>query len=381
MDQQQLTRLIEKYLAGECSQQEEGLIEQWYDQFDEGHVLEFFNGNAANIEESLQRSRGEIERRIRDAAALRLRTKRRQYALWLSAAAILAVVCTLVFYKQPSKTGIAIVSPVINDVPAGGNKATLTLADGTTVPLDSLGSKSIATQGHTRITQAGASLAYAGVSPNDRSGEVFNTVTTPRGGQYQVVLGDGTRIWLNAASSLRFPVAFTGSRRRVILNGEGYFEVAKDKSRVFEVIANQDTVQVLGTHFNVNGYRDNGKIITTLLEGRVRVAMGQTAATLEPGQQAIVASDQDVDINRHANVEDAVAWHEGMFSFNSLSIEEILQQVSRWYDVEIVYEGQKPDGSYSGKISRNTNLSEVLKILAFNGIRHRLDGRRLIIGR
>lgn len=209
---------------------------------------------------------------------------------------------------------------------------------------------------------------------------VIKTITTPRGGEYKVTLPDGTKACMNAASSIEYPSKFIDNERRINVTGEVYLEVSKDSRRPFIVKVNNSTeIRVLGTHFNINAYPEEKIIKTTLLEGSVQVinSSGQSI-NLSPGQQSTTDEQGNFSV-KNANIEEVIAWMNGIFQFNSLSIEEIMRQISRWYNVEIIYHGNKPAGKYSGIVNRNTTLPEVLNMLELSGIICRIDGDNVIV--
>jgi hypothetical protein len=212
---------------------------------------------------------------------------------------------------------------------------------------------------------------------------VYNILTTPRGGQYLLILADGTKAWLNAASSIKYPTVFTGNERKVEITGEVYFEVAHNAAKPFKVVANEQIVEVLGTHFNVNAYTDEPAIKTTLLEGKVKVIHNEKIAFLLPGQQAQVSNgavSANINVLDQVDMDEAVAWKSGLFQFNKASIESILRQVARWYNVEISYNNdQKPVKTFTGNISRNISLAQLLQILSYTGNRFEIDGRKIIV--
>lgn len=267
----------------------------------------------------------------------------------------------------------------VQDVAPGGNKAILTLADGSTIVLDDAGNGLLASQAGASIrkTEDGRILYVAPRVPP--SGEiVYNTITTPRGGQYQLVLADGTHVWLNAASTFRFPTVFVGGERKVELAGEGYFEVAKDAAKPFVVTMNDINVRVLGTHFNVNGYHEEASVNTTLLEGSVAVSMGGRELVLTPGQQGRVEGEK-IELAKDVDLHEVMAWKNGLFVFNGASVETIMRQIGRWYDMEIEYEKSVPGKQLRGKASRHTNLSSILKVLEINGVHSRIEGKKIIV--
>jgi ferric-dicitrate binding protein FerR (iron transport regulator) len=211
----------------------------------------------------------------------------------------------------------------------------------------------------------------------------YNTISAPRGRQFQLVLPDGSRVWLNAASSLSYPTAFSSRERSVKINGEAYFEIARDEQRPFKVNIDDETgIQVLGTRFNVHAYPEEAYIKTTLLQGSVRMINGQQQALLAPGQAAQIprgAASQPIQIINNADPGKALAWKNGLFDFEDTSLEEVMRQLARWYDIEIVYETGIPPIVFGGKISRDMMLSDLLKVLDDSEVHFRTEGRRLIV--
>lgn len=264
------------------------------------------------------------------------------------------------------------------DIAPASHQARLTLGDGQVLVLNGSPNGHLADQGSASvIKESDGLLTYQGMA-DSRASVVRNKVSTPRGGYYQVVLPDGTKAWLNAASAIEFPTAFTGTDRSIAVSGEVYLEVAKDAARPFKVDAGNGVIEVLGTHFNVNAYADEPALEVTLLEGAVQVTSGVSKATLRPGQQARITGPQ-IQVNQHANTEQAIAWKNGAFQFSDETIESVMRQLSRWYDVEVVYAGQPPTRHFGGIINRNTHLSEVLKVLALSGVRCSLQEKKIIV--
>ncbi len=256
----------------------------------------------------------------------------------------------------------------------------LTTSDGSTIVLDSIQNGTITHKGATQITKQGGMLIYnVSSSTGQDAPVVYNTLTTPKGGQYQVVLPDGSKVWLNAASSLHFPSAFPGRERVVELTGEAYFEVVKNKKKPFHVRVGNMSVNVLGTHFNVNAYPDENSIKTSLLEGSVKIVTGKASGILRPGEQAVLNNQGDkVDIN-DANLDDVMAWKNGLFQFDGAGITSIMKEIGRWYNVQIVYNGKIPERRFDGKISRNAQLSEVLRILELSNVKFSVVGNSIIV--
>lgn len=312
--------------------------------------------------------------------------KKRAYFMqryWWAAACALFMVSGAYYYHLSTSvhpTAIVATSPV-KDIAPGGNRAMLTLSDGSQIPLDSAGNGVLAQQGNTRITKlSNGQLAY-----NESGGRedkvLYNTMSTPLGGQYKLILPDGTAVWLNAGSSIYYPTAFTGQERKVTITGEVYFEVAKNEKMPFLVKANNITIAVLGTHFNINAYKDEASTNTTLTEGAVKIIAHQQQQTLTPGQQARVGTTgQSIQVVDHVDLSQVLAWKEGFFSFNDADLPTVMRQLSRWYNVDVKYEGDIPQRVFSGEIGRNLSLSQVLKGLSKTRIRYRIEnGNRIVI--
>lgn len=275
----------------------------------------------------------------------------------------------------------------------GGDKALLTLADGTVVDLNAVPDGTLQQGGDYLIKKNDGILEIDGGSLRGvhTSLSAFNVLSTPRGGQFRLVLPDGSNVWLNAESSLKFPVEFDGRRREVELTGEAYFEIkpamAAQKKNVkipFDVLVNLPSgkkakVEVLGTHFNVNAYANEGAMKTTLIEGAVRVSEDKQAVELKPGQQANISKDGSLKLDVNADVEGSIAWKNGLFHFDNAGITTIMNQIGRWYDVEVVYPDRVPVRRFEGKISRNARLSDVLHILRLSGLKFRVEGKKIIV--
>ncbi|TWF45668.1 FecR family protein [Chitinophaga polysaccharea] len=257
----------------------------------------------------------------------------------------------------------------------GSNKAVLTLANGETVVLDSAGNR-VMQQGSATIHLRNGEVVYNNTAAQQQA---FNVLTTPAGGQYQLVLPDGTKVWLNAASSLRFPAGFDGKERRVELSGEAYFEVAQDTKMPFVVQSGDKQVQVLGTHFNLMAYQEEPSTDVTLLEGAVKVIHRTDTALLKPGQQAKLVDTRRIQLVLHADTEKIIAWKNGFFSLNGEGTEVVMRQLARWYNAEIVYAGKIPDLKFEGSIKRSYELADVLAILEESGIHFKIEGRKIIV--
>lgn len=289
-------------------------------------------------------------------------TKRKRAWFYYVAASLLVIVgFYFVLGSNKDKSSVRTLVQV-NDVPPGSSKALLTLADGSEISLSKNREGLLASQGTVKITKRTDGLVEYSSTDNSQINK-FNTLTTPNGGTYSLELPDGTMVWLNAASSIKYPVSFGKKERRVEVSGEVYFEVAKDKTRPFYVKTGSAEIQVLGTHFNVMTYPDKFRSELTLLEGSVRFIKGKQQEMLSPGEQFQFVENADAIKRVQANIEEVMAWRNNLFVFNNTGIAEIMKDVARWYNVKIQYEGEIPDVSFTGIIPRNTNVSKVLNAL------------------
>ncbi|MEP7259442.1 MAG: FecR family protein, partial [Flavitalea sp.] len=301
---------------------------------------------------------------------------RSRFFRYAAAVVLLAGAALYIFNVQRKNQYPAIAQNVpvkAKDILPGGQKAMLTLGDGTTIVLDNAANGKIAQQGHTQVLKlANGQLQYEALDNNNAEGSnkiSYNTMSTPRGGQYQLTLPDGSNIWLNAESSITYPTAFAGNDRKVKITGEVYFEVAKDKTKPFIVTAGEQQVEVLGTHFNINAYTDEGQIKTSLLEGSVKI----NKEILEPGQAYMNGKISATDVDRD------VAWKNGVFNFNDQTLMQVMRQLARWYNLEVAYPQGVPKKEYGGEMGRNLSLDQVLKGLENSGVHFQLTGRRLTV--
>lgn len=313
---------------------------------------------------------------------------RRMWMRSVAAAAVVTVMGTGAWYlfshKQQQTPGSPTAVRYHGDALPGGNRAVLELADGSLIGLDSAGSGELARQGDARILKTGeGEVAYDGAQQGEAETLAWNRISTPRGGQFQVSLPDGSKVWLNAASTLRFPVAFKGGERLVELSGEAYFDIAADAARPFRVAVTAPgkgpmTIDVLGTQFNVQAYADEPLRTATLVSGKVRVSNGGEGEVLAPGQQAVLKGSHQLFI-QPADIEAATAWKNGLISLENATIDEIMRQVERWYDVDVVYEGEVKQ-QFLGRIPRSMKLSDVLKVLESTGWVHfEVNGRTVTV--
>lgn len=389
MEKEQIHKLVEKYLGNTASKEEINELFVWYRAQISGETE--WELNNYEKEEQLKAL---IFSKIADSAQInKFREPKPLFdAIRIAASVLLILVSSIYFYSQRkfSKINTAIVKsrsmPV--DIPPGSHKAILTLADGRKILLDDSKSEIVVNQnGVNVLNNLNGVIEYSltGQLQNrksvktDKFKNLYNTIETPVGGKFQLNLADGSKVWLNSASSLRFPVIFTNDTREVELKGEAYFEVSKDTHKKFSVRSGNQTVEVLGTFFNINAYTDEPSITTTLIEGQVRVIELNTRESkiLKPGEQSKV--DRGIRIQRANDTQVEVAWKDGYFYFDNAKIETVMRQLGRWYGVTAKYEGLLPEQHFAGAVSTNLSLLEVLEILEKSNIHFRLEGKEVIV--
>jgi ferric-dicitrate binding protein FerR (iron transport regulator) len=376
-------KLLDKYIAGEASLEEEQQLLNFYGSFNKSNETpsdvdlssldeKMFDQVLGRIEvtEPVERNRSGLFTKLSIAAAL-----------------VIASAISLYFYTNSAKIEPEVFAEidVKNDIAPGDNKAILTLADGSRISLDDAAKGFVASQGNTLITKTeDGQIVYKKNEEGIRGmngSSAANTIQTPKGGRYTISLPDGSKVWLNSASTLTYPTTFANSERKVKLTGEAYFEIAKRKNVPFRVESNNQVVEVLGTHFNINSYEDEAYIKTTLLEGSVRIILNSAKPNtqlLKPGEQSLTSSrESDIKI-QHTDTEKAIAWKNGYFKFKNTPIKDIMREIERWYDVELVYDGKLAPDEFTGYISNDVKISGVLKMLEESGgIKFTVKGRKL----
>ena len=380
MTEKELQELSEKWLSGDLTSEERLKLDKWYNQESPG-IINWESGDKSEFElgerlfEGIQEAQEEHLIRRRPFIIKIVRRHNRK----LAAALLLLAGAGLIYHLSP-----------FNKISAGGdqsilsgtknnNKAILTLADGSKVILDQTHKGLVAKQGNTQVDKTdNGRLSYRNEGTGTAtSGIQYNSISTPVGSQYEVNLADGTHVWLNALSSLKYPTAFDGTERAVELTGEAYFEVAKNKHKPFKVmLANHTSIEVLGTHFNIMAYQDETNINATLLEGSVKVKKGSANQMIVPGEQAEITDQIKVST---VDAQESIAWKKGLFSFNKSDTKTIMRQIGRWYGVEITYQGKVPANQLTGYIARASNLTEVLKMLEISGVKSTLKENKITI--
>lgn len=390
-----MQNLFIKYLTNQCSVEEvKELLEHFNVEENEGMLRELIKASLqtnhavaekeeGELNELLSQVYSDIRKQIETNAVVVPFYKNNWFRIAAAAAILLFISVAVLRYSDNKvvKPEMAVTQKVSSDIMPGGNKAILTLADGTTIILDSAANGNLTIQGNTKVIKLDGQLAYA--ASGNATEVMYNTVSTPRGGQYQLILSDGSKVWLNAESSIRFPATFIGKERNVQLTGEAYFEVVKNAAQPFLVEMNNGmTVEVLGTQFNVMAYDDEEMIKTTLVEGKVKIKkIGTGDIVLAPSQQAKLSKAANtLSVDKNPDVSKAVAWKNGLFDFDDDKLSDIMRQLSRWYDVDMDYSMSLSDPHFTGSIRREVNISQVLHMLELaGGVQFTIVGKKIVV--
>lgn len=379
MNTEKFKELIEKYQSGGLTSEQRALLDQWFDSIGDTEPSHW-------TPDQLEALGSRIMNRLQNESPATIASPRpfRRWLPYVAAALLLSILGTTYYYLSvPHKQSLPTTAST-QDVEPGGNKAVLTLADGRTINLSTEQTGVIIGN---EITYAdGSSVLNESVKETEGNHKLtsspVHTLATPKGGTYQITLPDGTKVWLNSASTLRYPSRFDNPARMVELEGEAYFEVASSshKPRPFRVKTKEQTVEVLGTHFCITAYVDEPETKTTLVEGSVRVLNLKTnqANQLKPGEQSIIRN-AETEI-RNVNTETVIAWKNGIFYFEETPFEQMMKQIDRWYDIDVLYQGATPKELFSGKMSKNVNLQIFVDFLKDSGVHSRIKGRQLIVG-
>lgn len=401
MSEDNLKNLLSRFFRGELDEEGKEKLARWINEQDNDFVFdkllekswqEFQPSDTLHEEQAV-----EMLQRIHAAVSQEEHSKpvTKRILIWKRiavAASVLFLIGAGALYlmndTKEQKQATSVVSESNEIESPSANRAMITLADGSRIYLDSAATGSLATQGQVQLVKmADGQIGYKPISEKGGNEQlVYNTLTNPRGSKViDMQLSDGSRVWLNAGSSITFPVAFSDNERKVTMDGEAYFEIAHNESKPFYVAKGNTEVKVLGTHFNVNAYDDEEKIRVTLLQGSVQVSQtGQTKnqVFLKPGQQASVFAGsvqmQKISVQA-ANTEQVMAWKNGLFSFDQTDLATVMRQLTRWYDVEVEYRGDVPQQIFGGDIERSLSLAQVLKLLEKSGVHFKIENRKIIV--
>lgn len=376
MNKTQISELLKKYQDGTLSAEDRDKLDAWYLQKASNSNLQL---NEYELEDSYQYLKSELP----------LQEETKVVSLWpriAVAASIVVLLGTGIFYfAQPKEQQVQLTAKP-QEIAPGGNRGVLTLSNGKQIVLSEITAKdTIAKEGEenevTIKMNAKGEITYV-INPNAEGAKddnSFNTLATPTGGQYNIILADGTKVYLNAVSSIKYPTQFNGDKRIVELEGEAYFEVAKNKNKPFIVKSDNQSIEVLGTHFNVHSYNNESVVKTTLLEGSVAVTHKNQKTILKPGQQSDVSDNFSKIKVREVDTEEAVAWKNGRFKFDNADLKNVMRQLERWYGIKVEYRGDVSDVRFNGGTFRNKNLSEVLKVLELSNIKFKVEGKTVIV--
>ncbi|WP_316825450.1 FecR family protein [Pedobacter miscanthi] len=364
--------LAEKWRNGSISEEEKSEFNKWYGSF--GDVLEVHTED----------TREYLQKRLYSSIVQKGNIHQKKAFRWprLAAAASIAIALGIGgFYLSTREKTHPIAEIMANDIAPGGNNAILTLANGKKIVLTKAKNGSLAQLSDVRVMKTSdGNISYEKTASGQSSHSdiSYNIVNTPLGGQYHLTLSDGTNAWLNAGSSIKYPTSFNGRERKVEISGEVYFEVAHNAAKPFRVVSGRQIVEVLGTHFNINAYADEKNIRTTLIEGSVRISGANQTKTISPGEQAVLNS-QGITISQ-ADTEESIAWKNGYFRFKDENIGSVMLKLSRWYNIDVSYQGPISGEGFNGKISRYKNISQALKMLEKTGAVHfEVKGRRVTV--
>ena len=396
-----IPKLITRYLRGDLTASQQRELLDWVNEADANRLYfiqatdekrmteKFRHFNQEDITQRMDKTLESIDHGNKSTGKAIMR-KMKKYTI---AASFVLIAGSIIYYaasvfnkKDIAKTPTTIKTNT-NDVQPGTEKAVLILADGSKVILDNTTNGTIAQQGNTVVLKEDGLLAYNTDKTKSQSEIIYNTLKTERGGEYRsLVLSDGTKIWLNSVSSIHYPTAFIGKERIVDITGEVYFEVAKNRTMPFKVNVNGMQVEVLGTHFNINSYGDEEGIKTTLMEGAVKIVAARKVSFLKPGQQAILRSAQDdkgeIKIVSDVDVNETVAWKNGLFIFDGSDIKTIMRQASRWYDIDVVFQDQIPGHFVVTGVPRTLPISKLLKALEMmGGVHFEIEGKKILVKR
>ncbi|MES2827370.1 MAG: FecR family protein [Bacteroidota bacterium] len=370
MQRQEIKDLIKKYNSGGCSEEEKSLLETWYLQFE-----------YPELKDLSERERTADLTHIWNSLPIN-KNKVFQFKPLYRVAAMLFIclfVGLYIYNKNKESNQEQIIQTIAQNLKSGGTKAILTLSSGKQIVLSDSSDGELASQQGASISKTShGTIKYL---PENTSAKqlVYNVMETPAGGTYEITLSDGTKVTLDASSSIKYPVNFLGNERNVAVTGQAYFKVSHNAKKPFRVTTKGQTIEVLGTEFNINGYTDDTNLTTTLINGSIKITNQGQIAFLKPGQQSIIKQGSSAVNLDLADLETSISWKNGIFKFKRASLQTVMQQFARWYDVEIVYEGSIPNYAITGKVSRNANASQVLQIVSKLGVKFKKEGKKIVI--
>ncbi|KIO78997.1 hypothetical protein TH53_00495 [Pedobacter lusitanus] len=379
-DQNTLQDLANKWLKGTITPEEKEKFNNWFSELAE-EPIEITESYAVSEEAHENKMWNIIHQKI--AQEKKPVVKRLNRRVWIAAASLFVICSTALYLTLHSGDQSKDTASFTAVIKPGGDKAFLTLANGKRIILKDIASGVLATEANVQISKTDeGQLAYHYVNDDRKTAGpvLYNIIETPRGGEYQVLLPDGSKAWLNAASKLKYPVSFAAAKTRTVeLSGEGYFEVAKDKEHPFQVKTDNQEVEVLGTKFNINSYKDEAIVKTTLVEGRVKVFSSQNSKILLPGQQAKLQAGY-IKVET-VNAVNEIGWKNGKFTFNDEELGNVMRKISRWYDIEVVFQDpQAAKKVFSGKMSRSDDINTLLRKLQKTGeAKFKIEGRKVIV--
>lgn len=380
----EISQLAKKYIEGTATAEEKAMLHEWYDTVNAGSTETVLVDTPATAETFRDEMFASLQQRIEQERGRVLEMPHRSFSWKYAAAAILVLIVGISVYlnlnvktidEQLATTNFSVTEVIAPQA----TRAVITLSDGNRLYLDSLSDGIIAFEGNARVVKKADGVVYQPTL--DTKTIHYNVLTVPRGSRLvNLTLSDGSRIWLNAESSMRYPVNFTGATRNVEITGEAYFEVSRDPQRRFYVSSRGLTTEVLGTHFNVNTYADEPAMKITLLEGSVHVKYARGGDTmLKPGEQASVSESSTLLVEKNIDTQAVIAWKNENFMMKGTDLGALARQMARWYDIQVMFEGKVPNRKFGGSISRNVNLSTMLKALQESGIESEFEEGKLII--
>lgn len=384
MDVERILDLLEKYVAGTATSSEESELHAWYREHRRLYLIKEGEVPVLGKREKERLKRKMLHILLKQTSSRAFGKvvpfyRKQELIRKISVAAVFLIVAMggLLIYNAHKQPAVyALRDTIKQDIAPGHSGAILHLSNGKTIALDSVRDGIITEQKGLQIIKKDGKLTYIGKANE----VVYNDIVTTRGQQWELELSDGTKVWLNAASSIHYPLSFKGKERIVKITGEAYFEVVHNNAQPFKVQVGDIRIEDIGTEFNVNAYTDESSIKTTLVNGSIKVSTGNENRFLTHGQQAITLEDNNsIQVKKDVNIEEVISWKNGQIQFENENLQTIMRQISRWYDVNITYEGNIPDKIFTGGISRKSNLSELLKILKFEGVHYTQEGRTIII--